>query len=110
MDKSFLELLSKKNQFSKILLLRSLAYIVIVSILVFFGRSILPEDDASVSLSQIYGVIVGVILVQFLFLFVDKQERNLFVLTVVDVCVATYIIKSTGASSSPFQVLLPLLS
>ncbi len=110
MDKSFLEFLSKKNQFSKILVLRSLAYIVIVLILVFFGRSIIPEDDASASLSQVYGVIAGVILVQFLFLFVDKQERNLFVLTVVDVCVATYIIKSTGASSSPFQVLLPLLS
>ncbi|MEI7441037.1 MAG: hypothetical protein WCK43_05315, partial [bacterium] len=78
MDKGFLEILSKKNQFSKILLLRSLAYIVIVLILIFFGRSILPEDDASVSLSQIYGVISGVILVQFLFLFIDKQERNLF--------------------------------
>jgi two-component system sensor histidine kinase PilS (NtrC family) len=109
MDKGFLDYLNK-NKFSKILLLRSLAYLVIVGILIFFGRSIIPEDDVSVSLSQIYGVVAGVILVQFLFLFVDKQEKNLFFLTILDVCVATYIIKSTGATSSPFQVLLPLLS
>ena len=82
MDKSFLEFITKKNQFSKILLLRSLAYLVVVGILIFFGRSIIPEDYLNTSLSQIYGVIAGVILVQFLFLFVDKQERNLFFLTI----------------------------
>jgi two-component system sensor histidine kinase PilS (NtrC family) len=98
------------SQFAKLLITRCVAYFVITGIVAFFGQSMIPEDSAVVSLSLIYGVLVGLAIVQFLFLFVGNRERNLFILSFTDTCVATFIIKSTGASSSPFQVLLPLLS
>lgn len=102
-----------KNQqyrFARLLVLRSIAYILTTSILAYFGESLIPDDGIGVSLSLLYGVLVGLSVLQFAFLFVSSEERNLLILTLADVSVATFLIKSTGASTSPFVVLLPLLS
>ncbi|MEZ4813955.1 MAG: ATP-binding protein [Bdellovibrionota bacterium] len=98
------------SHFAKLLIIRCLGYLIITGILAFFGSTLIPEGSNGVSLSLIYGVLVGLAIVQFLFLFVGTRERNLFILSFTDICVATFIIKSTGASTSPFQVLIPLLS
>lgn len=98
------------SQFAKLLILRCVGYLIITGILAFFGESLIPEDNSGVSLSLLYGVLVGLAIVQFLFLFVGKKESNLFILSFTDTCVATFIIKSTGASSSTFLFLIPLIS
>ena len=100
----------KNYRFARLLVLRSIAYFVTTGILALYGSSLLPEGEGMVSLSLLYGVLVGLALVQFLFLFVANEERNLLILTLTDICVATFVVKSTGASSSPFVVLFPLLS
>lgn len=105
-----MEFFNKDFRFSRLLVLRSIAYCIMTAILAFFGETLLPISGSAVNLSTLYGVLVGVAVVQFLFLLVKNEERNLLVLTLTDVCVATFVVKSTGASSSPFVLLFPLLS
>ena len=105
-----MEFLNKDLRFSRLLILRSIAYLIMTGILAFFGESLLPPGESLVSLSTLYGVLVGVAIVQFLFLLVKNEERNLLILTLTDICVATFVVKSTGASSSSFVFLFPLLS
>jgi len=98
------------SHFAKLLIVRCLGYFAITGVLALFGSSIVPPESGGVSLSLIYGVLVGLAIVQFLFLFVGNRERNLFILSITDTCVSIFIIKSTGASTSPFILLLPILS
>ena len=63
-----MEFLNKDLRFSRLLILRSIAYLIMTGILAFFGESLLPPGESLVSLSTLYGVLVGVAIVQFLFL------------------------------------------
>lgn len=98
------------SQFARLLIVRSIGYFSITAVLAIFGSSIIPPGSVGVSLSLIYGVLVGLAVVQFLFLFVGNKEKNLFILSITDISVAIFIIKGTGASTSPFLLLLPILS
>lgn len=98
------------SQFAKLLIIRCIGYFSITAVLAIFGSTLIPPGSVGVSLSLIYGVLVGLALVQFLFLFVGSKEKNLFVLSVTDISVSIFIIKATGASTSPFLLLLPILS
>lgn len=98
------------SSFAKLLIVRCVGYFAITGVLALFGSSLIPPGSGGISLSLIYGVLVGLAVVQFLFLFVGTRERNLFILSLTDISVAIFIIKSTGASTSPFILLLPILS
>lgn len=98
------------SHLAKLLIVRCVGYFAVTGVLALFGNTMLPVESGGVSLSMIYAVLVGLAVVQFLFLFVGNRERNLFILSITDTCVAIFIIKSTGASTSPFVLLLPILS
>lgn len=95
--------------FSRIFCARGIAYIVFLVLLGVVAPNIILEG-APYDASQIFLVISIITLGQFLSLFMPLQLSSLLALFFCDATLFTVLVRVSGASSSPFLVLFPILA